>query len=451
MGFEHSIKVPTQYKKAAKTLKKCMEEDVSVKHVIYSQVKHADINKLYALIGKIMANQGLLTRIIEDSKLFELEPRLDPYLGRILVAELLIGKQQLNGKSKPVESVLKYEPKLRELYQTATETSGGAVSVQPVKVNNPRYVRLNTLTLKRDQFLEQVAEEGWWLQPTADSYEGYLEQVADLANDHFTEDFHIPNLFTFPKNSKRYWATHGLVKSSQVLLQDKSSCLAPFLLNPAKKSVTLDMCSAPGLKTIFLAAMIKNRGRIYAVEKMRMRFETLRSFVETSNSVSVQPIEADVLRIKKEDVPDVEYILLDPSCSGSGIVQRFEDTSTPGPDGEEATSDRIEKLSRLQLKMLLHAMNEFPSVKRIVYSTCSINAEENEAVVQKALKQCTKFKLVQPESLAEWKNFGASSYKKVGKKCVYCRPDIDLTNGFFIAVLEKKAEEGVVDDVIEIE
>lgn len=416
-----------------------MEEDVSVKNVIYTQVKHADINKLFALIGKIMSNQGLLNRVIEDSQIFQQEPRLDQYLGRILVAELLLGKQQLNGKSKPVETVLKYEEKLREIYQKATESTGGLSSV-PVKQNNPRYVRLNTLTLKRDQFLEQMVEEGWWLQPTANTYAEYLEQIAALATEHFTEDFHIPNLFTFPKNSKRYWATHALVKSSSVLLQDKSSCLAPFLLNPAKKSVCLDMCAAPGLKTIFLAAMIKNRGRIYAVEKMRMRFETLRSFVETSNSTSVQPIEADVLRIKKEDVPDVEYILLDPSCSGSGIVQRFEDT-TPLQDGDEGSSDRIEKLSRLQLKMLLYAMNEFPSVKRIVYSTCSINAEENEAVVQKALKQCTKFKLVQPETLQEWKNFGASSYKKVGKKCVYCRPETDLTNGFFIAVLEKKSEE----------
>lgn len=393
-----------------------------------------------------MANQGLLTRIIEGSELFQLEPRLDQYLGRILVAELLIGRQQLNGKSKPVETVLKYEEKLRELYQKATEGTGGAVSAQPVKINNPRYVRLNTLTLKRDQFLEQMSNEGWWLQNTAETYDGYLEQIAQLADDHFTEDFHIPNLFTFPKSSKRYWATHALVKASSVLLQDKSSCLAPFLLNPAKKSVTLDMCSAPGLKTIFLAAMIKNRGRIYAVEKMRMRFETLRSFVESSNSTSVKPIEADVLRIKKEDVPDVEYILLDPSCSGSGIVQRFEDTTPQDHDGEEARGDRIEKLSRLQLKMLLYAMNEFPSVKRIVYSTCSINPEENESVVQKALKQCGKFKLVQPENLMEWKNFGASSYKKVGKKCVYCRPETDLTNGFFIAVMERKQEDGVVEE-----
>lgn len=432
MSFKHSIKVPTQYKKAAKTLKKCVEEDVSIKNVIFNQVKHADINKLYALIAKILSNQRLLNKVIEDSGLFRSEPRLDPYLGRILVAELLIGKQKLNGDSKPVQTVLKYEVLLRELYSAATDGSVDR-SAERDKTDNPRYVRLNTLQMKRDQFLERMTEEGWYLQPASESYDAYLDVITTLADDHFVEDFHLPCLFTFPKNSKRYWATHPLVQSSNVVLQDKASCLAPFLLNPAKKSAILDMCSAPGLKTIYLAALIKNRGRIYAVEKMRMRFETLRSFVETSGSVSVQPIEADVLRITKEDVPDVKYILLDPSCSGSGIVQRFENADTTEGDHEQ----RLEKLSRLQLKMLLHAMNEFPAVERIVYSTCSINAEENEAVVQKALKQCPKFRLVQPE-LREWKSYGHGSYKKVGKKCIYCRPLEDRTNGFFIAVLEKK-------------
>lgn len=415
-----------------------------MKNVIYSQIKHADINKLYALIAKIFQMKGLLNKIIEDSCIFQEEPRLDQYLGRILIAELLIGKQMLNGNSKPVETVRRYGEKLRELYNAATTGEGTTVPVIP-KVNNPRYVRVNTLKLKRDQFLEIMRNEGWYLQPAAPSYDAYLEQIVNLATEHFMEDFHIPNLFTFPSNSKRYWATHQLVKSSSVLLQDKSSCLAPFLLNPSKKSVILDMCSAPGLKTIFLAALIKNRGRIYAVEKMRLRFETLRSFVETSNSTSVHPIEADVLRITKEDVPEVEYILLDPSCSGSGIVQRFDDAQAQD-DGEEK-EERLDKLSKLQLKMLLHAMNEFPKVKRILYSTCSINPEENEAVVQKALKQCKQFKLVQPE-LPDWKNFGASSYKKIGKKCVYCRPDVDLTNGFFIALIERKDQ---MDEEVEAE
>lgn len=443
MGFNHSIKVPTQYKKAAKVLKKCTEEDVSVKNMIYNQ-KHADVNKLYALISKICQNRVQLNDIIDRSEILKLEGRMDPYMCRILVAELLIGVGQLNGNSKPCETVRKYEPRLRELYEEVMGSASGAEAVK-AKIVIPRYVRINTLKMKRPEFLERMNLEAWKLIEQPQSYKLYLEVISNLEDDQFVEDFHVENLFAFPCSSKRYWAMHELVKSTSVLLQDKSSCLAPIILSPPKRSVVLDMCSAPGLKTTHLAALLKNKGRIYAVEKHRMRFETMRSFAESSMGTCIQPMEADVLKVTDEDVPNVEYILLDPSCSGSGIVHRLDDSKY---DSEETNEERLDKLSRLQLKMLLHAMQSFPQVKRIVYSTCSINAEENEQVVQKALKQCKQFKLISPLAKLkdDWNNFGSNSFKKIGRKCIYCRPDQDQTNGFFIALIERKDEACVAED-----
>lgn len=354
---------------------------------------------------------------------------------------------KLNGLSKPVTTVLKYEEKLKELYFREQSSTGGGQSEIKPPINNPRYVRVNTLQLKKSEFLELMANEGWRLIGQVDSYSNYLTQITNLERDQFVEDYHVDNLFTFPFNSKRYWATHDLVKTSAVLLQDKSSCLAPMILNPPKKSIILDMCAAPGLKATHIAALIKNKGRVFAVEKHRNRFETMRQFVENTNSTCIQLIEADTLKVTEEEVGNVEYILLDPSCSGSGIVQRF-DEIRPEIDDSEAVQDRLEKLARLQLKMLSHAMTSFPNVKRIVYSTCSINPEENEQVVQKALKQFKAFKLKSPlEQLKnEWNSFGASSYKKIGKKCIYCRPETDHTNGFFIALIEKKDPKFINDE-----
>lgn len=75
----------------------------------------------------------------------------------------------------------------------------------------------------------------------------------------------------------------------------------------------------------------------------------------------------------------VEYILLDPPCSGSGMDNRLslfnESANRKRPQG-----DRLFQLGGLQIRMLVHAMNDFPEAKRIVYSTCSTNAEENEHV-----------------------------------------------------------------------
>lgn len=63
---------------------------------------------------------------------------------------------------------------------------------------------------------------------------------------------------------------------------------------------------------------MKNKGKIYAVEMSTKRYETLCEMIEGTQATIVQPINRDVLEVTAEDVPKVEYILLDPSCSGSG-------------------------------------------------------------------------------------------------------------------------------------
>lgn len=81
------------------------------------------------------------------------------------------------------------------------------------------------------------------------------------------------------------------------------------------------------------------------------------------------------LIVGDKDVPGVEYILVDPSCSGSGMQNRLSVTGS-----EEKDADRLRKLGGLQIKILSHAMTNFPNVKRIAYSTCSLYEEENEEV-----------------------------------------------------------------------
>lgn len=117
---------------------------------------------------------------------------------------------------------------------------------------------------------------------------------------------------------------------------------------------------------------MKNKGKIYAVEMSTKRYQTLCEMIEGTQATIVQPINRDVLEVMNEDCPKVEYILLDPSCSGSGMLNRFE--------SEGKDNGRLYKLAGLQHKLLTHAMTSFPLVKKIVYSTCSVYPEENEEV-----------------------------------------------------------------------
>lgn len=137
-----------------------------------------------------------------------------------------------------------------------------------------------------------------------------------------------------------------------------------------------------------------------------------------------------MLKVFDNQVPGVEYILLDPSCSGSGMLNRFVE------EDQQKDTDRLFKLSGLQYKLLYHAMTNFPKVKKIVYSTCSVFPEENEEVVLGALRHCKDFKLINACDLLGnyWKHRGSEKYPGVGENCIYAKTEDDLTIGFFVAV-----------------
>lgn len=215
-----------------------------------------------------------------------------------------------------------------------------------------------------------------------------------------------------------------------------------MLLDPPRGATILDMCAAPGMKTSHLAAHIKNKGTIYAVEQHVRRYSTLCEIMaNTRSSAVVQTINQDALALEDEGVPGVEYVLVDPSCSGSGMTGRL--FSTP----EEKETDRLVLLCGLQMRMLQHAMRAFYGARRIVYSTCSVHVEENEQVVARCLEACPEWELVKPAAFAErWKHFGSPKWKHVGKKCFYAKPEVDLTDGFFVALFQRReGEEGAME------
>lgn len=287
--------------------------------------------------------------------------------------------------------------------------------------------------MKKTEAKEYLEREGWRrIENSFQSYEEFIEAIKNLDDESYLCDLNIKNLFIFPPSSKKYWAKNELAGEGKFLLQDKASCLPSFLLDPPPKSIVLDMCAAPGNKSSHLAALMKNKGKIYSVEMNAKRYQILAETIEGTKSSIVQTIHRDVLEVKDDDVPNVEYILLDPSCSGSGIANRF--SSDTAKD-----KDRLFRLSGLQFKLLSHAMNSFPNVKKIVYSTCSIYPEENEDVVLACLERNGHFKLTNiSENFNQWKNWGNENvYPNLGSKCLYARTEDDFTNGFFVAILER--------------
>ncbi|XP_037815194.1 28S rRNA (cytosine-C(5))-methyltransferase [Lucilia sericata] len=429
-GFQHSVKVPTQYKRVAAILKTALENrQKSLKTLIYEE-KHARIGSMQAVLKQYIDNRGAIDAAIEETKILEDNPRLNPALCKILVTELIFGRKTLNGESKPVQTVREYRDRL-------VEALGGESNTTETKKKDlkPRYVRVNTNLLSMEEVHTMLAQEEFRKLdlPPFENYEDFLKAIQDLKEEEYLLDMHVDNLLIFHPKNKHYLACHQYTKDRKFMLQDKGTCLVAELLHPPVGSTVLDMCAAPGMKTIHTCNVLQNKGTIYSVEQNPERYRVLCNMTESAGCKIVQPIKGDALTITPEQCPGVEYILVDPSCTGSGIQNRL------SLEPEEKSPERLKKLAGLQIKMLSYAMSTFPDVKRIAYSTCSLYEEENEQVVQKCLQLNPNFKLLSGKKALrnKWRSVGSSEYKKIGKNCIYTRPDEDLTDGIFIAIFEK--------------
>jgi putative methyltransferase len=111
----------------------------------------------------------------------------------------------------------------------------------------------------------------------------------------------------------------------------------------------------------------------------RRRFKELNANLKSAGVTCATTFNGDFLNVT---IPfdDIDYILLDPSCSGSGIRNRSDDK-------EAIDEERLERLATLQIRMVTYALTNFPNVKRVTYSTCSIHTQENEQVVETILDQ----------------------------------------------------------------
>lgn len=236
------------------------------------------------------------------------------------------------------------------------------------------------------------------------------------------------------------------------LLQSRASCFSAHALCPQSTWKIVDATAAPGNKTSHLAAMVDEKlgGRVIAVDRDPGRFKVLQKTLTSACVASkVNARCADFLQMRADrdkSLRGVDAILLDPSCSGSGTsLSRRDNLLDDRNQGEDA--ERLARLASFQLAALKHALNYFPSCRRIVYSTCSIHPIENESVVSKALSLAHSrgYRLALPSEspLRSWPRRGQRGHGLSDEDAAQClRVDAkeDQTDGFFVAVFERDAD-----------
>lgn len=357
----------------------------------------------------------------------------------VLVYELLFGKGKIRGggavkrKLGEVQSTLHLV--LADMMSAANATKHSDLLPEHVRVadNLRQYLRVNLLKV----------EEG------GIKYSKIIESVRGKCPE-FAEDGHIPNLLVLPVKAPSF-GEHELVKTGAVIIQDKASCFPAQLLidewtSRGSRGDIIDACAAPGNKSLHLAALMHSKsgsGKVFAFDKNARRANLLQ---ERSNLCGgndrVAVSNSDFLTLDVSDYAGVTAILLDPSCSGSGVAKSIERTSLDEGGNKEQDAARLQALRTFQLQALQKSIT-FPNVNSISYSTCSIHIEENESVVSDFLAspeaKSQGWVVKSPCRLAAWERRGVAcpGLTDSQRACLIRTAPEDGMIGFFVTLFSK--------------
>ena len=215
----------------------------------------------------------------------------------------------------------------------------------------------------------------------------------------------------------------------EIYLQSLSSMLPPLLLEPKEKECILDMAAAPGSKTTQLAALSGGRAQITACEKNPIRSQRLQYNLEKQGASRVVVMTQDARKL--DPFFSFDKILLDAPCSGSGTLSFSDDPDGRLPDA--FSKELLERSVKTQAQLLEKALQLLKPGGILLYSTCSILAEENERNLQRILSR-KKARLV-PLTLPPHWEIPLLPTQLEGTCCI-C--PTKLYEGFFVAKLQKQ-------------
>jgi 16S rRNA (cytosine967-C5)-methyltransferase len=220
----------------------------------------------------------------------------------------------------------------------------------------------------------------------------------------------------------------------KISLQDEASQMVAHLLDAQAGDVALDICAAPGGKTGIIARAAAPEGRVIAADVQEHRLRSAREQLARTHAQGVWWLALDAV----QPLPFAEMfqrILLDAPCSGTGTLARNPEIKW------RLQADDLIRFHGRQTAMLGQALAKLAPGGRLVYSTCSLEPEENEQAVQEAISQDAGVRIVPGQAaLGPWLRDDASSSGLFDRGGFFRTfPPESGTDGFFAAVLERPA------------
>ena len=273
-------------------------------------------------------------------------------------------------------------------------------------------IRINTLKIDVDECVKMLESKGW-----------ELKQVPWCSNGFWVENRNEEQLGNTLEHFMGYY-----------YVQEASSMIPPIVLQPEEKDFVLDIAAAPGSKTTQMAEMMKNKGCIVANDIQIQRIKVLRFNLEKLGVINTVVTRMDgrkFIKFKER----FDKVLVDAPCSSEGIMRKDWKAFS------RWNIKFIKEMAKLQKKLVDAAAVTLKRGGVMVYSTCTMSPEENEAVVDYAVKkhglvvEKVKVKgLKARHGITEWES---QQFDESVRNCLRIWPHDNDSEGFFVANVRK--------------
>ncbi|MDD4088223.1 MAG: 16S rRNA (cytosine(967)-C(5))-methyltransferase RsmB [Tissierellia bacterium] len=263
----------------------------------------------------------------------------------------------------------------------------------------PLEIRVNTLKIKRDGLIKLFEEKG---------IKTYKCKYAD-------KGLIIENPFEIDKTDE--------YKTGLFSIQSESSMMAGQILNPKKNSLIIDMCAAPGGKTLNAAEMMNNTGKIISRDIYTAKLKLIENEMRRLGITNVKVEEYDAAKLDDSLIDKADYVIADVPCSGLGIIRRKPEI--------KYNKTNINDITEIQYKILENGSKYLKQGGELVYSTCTTNIEENYELINRFLNNNKNYVLADiSDNIDEY-------FETAKKGYVEIYPHLHGMDGFFIAKIKR--------------